>query len=121
MPRTLEAIDEALICLEKMFAQRFEDGLTAIQIAREGMEQRLEGMNEFRDQLNRQAATFIGRAELEDKVKVMETNFKSLEKRVQGVELLKADITGRIWTLGIVMTILVIFLEFAVHYVLVKH
>jgi len=36
-----------------------------------------------------------------------------MEKRVQGVELLKAEINGRLWTLGIVMAILIIVLEVA--------
>jgi hypothetical protein len=44
-----------------------------------------------------------------------------IEKRTQGVELLKAEITGKIWTLGVVVTIMVVVLEFLMHYVFGIH
>ena len=57
--------DENLRALKELFEQRVralekETGLVSNQ-----MERRLEGMNEFRDQLKDQAATFITRKECE--------------------------------------------------------
>lgn len=44
--------------------RRFSDLKEQIALAREAMEKRLDGMNEFRDQLRDQAARFISRDEL---------------------------------------------------------
>ena len=46
---------------------------------------------------------------------------QSIESRTQKVELLKAEITGKIWTLGILITILIFILEFITHFVLKSH
>lgn len=49
---------------QEQINRRFSDLKEQIALAREAMEKRLDGMNEFRDQLRDQAARFINRDEL---------------------------------------------------------
>ena len=58
-------LEERLIASEK-----------ALNVAHEGMQERLAGMNEFRDQLRNQAATFIARKEFEAKIDGIEKSKK---------------------------------------------
>ena len=115
---TLDGISERLLCLERLVEEKTRTSDMAIEKATDTMNLRLEGMNEFREQLNKQTKTFMTRAEVELKIDALEEKCTSIDKRIQGVEMIKADITGRIWTLGVVMTILVIALEFIGHFVL---
>jgi hypothetical protein len=48
--------------------------------------------------------------------KTLVDKFECQEKRIQSVELLKAEITGKIWTLGIVVTFVVVAVQFALRY-----
>jgi hypothetical protein len=51
--------------LEKMMELQFNGMDTAINLARESMEKRLDTMNEFRDSLRDQASRFLPKAEFE--------------------------------------------------------
>src|SRR5580658_4863807 len=50
--------------LQDQLDRRFDELRYQTEMTREAMEKRLDGMNEFRDQLRDQAARFIGRDEL---------------------------------------------------------
>jgi hypothetical protein len=66
--------------------------------------------------------TELARKSIEEKTNSIkdttDLKFAAMEKRVQASELLKAEITGKIWTLGIVLSIGVIVLEFIIKFVL---
>lgn len=114
---TLEVLEERLKAIEKLIKLRFQSAESALMLARETMETRLESMNEFRSQLTEQTKNFINRTEYDTKHMVLEERIANLDKRVQGVELLKADIQGRIWTLGVVVVLVIAALEFFLHYI----
>jgi SMC interacting uncharacterized protein involved in chromosome segregation len=66
---------------------RLEERLSAANIAREiavkDMERRLEGMNEFREQLNRQTQTFVTRETFEINHKELCKKLEELKEEVQ--------------------------------------
>jgi hypothetical protein len=68
MDRRFAGSDKQLDHIEQLNQEqvdrRFSDLKEQIALAREAMEKRLDGMNEFRDQLRDQAARFISRDEL---------------------------------------------------------
>jgi hypothetical protein len=107
---TNEALAVAIAALRKEIELRARSSDDAIAVATKTMDARLEGMNEFREQLNRQTHTFITRTESELKHDQLMCRVDDLSKRVQGSELLKAEVTGKIWTLGIVITIYTTFM-----------
>ena len=66
--------------------------------------------------------TELARKSIEEKTNSIkdtsDLKFTTMEKRVQASELLKAEITGKIWSLGIVLSVGIIVLEFIIRYVL---
>lgn len=52
------------ICIRDYVDIRFKEAQRAIDKAEKMMNNRLEGMNEFREQLNQQATTFVPRGEM---------------------------------------------------------
>jgi ABC-type antimicrobial peptide transport system permease subunit len=58
----------------------------ATSIAASNMEKRLEGMNEFRDQLRDQTGTFITRIEIESQIKKIEEDIKVLRESKANLE-----------------------------------
>lgn len=75
--------------LEKRLVLRDEATSKALTLATGTMERRLEGMNEFREQLRSQAGTFVTRESIEP---VMNAE----KERVRALELWKSNIEGRI-------------------------
>jgi hypothetical protein len=61
---------------------RFESNEKQIELAKEEMERRLEGMNEFRAQLSSQAGTFLSRTEAQLQIEKVITRIVVLEKSV---------------------------------------
>ncbi len=118
--------------LEKLFDARITAMEKAVGVAKETMESRLEGMNEFRAALTSQASTFLPRSEyglqhaaLENKIdtaqKQYESSHRDLERKIEKLENLRSNINGRLWALGVGGTVLVIVVEFLIHYVLKMH
>jgi len=66
--------------MEKAYNLMFESVEQATELARTQMEARLEGMNEFREQLKDQASKFVTREELESKVSLLNAEIKSTSK-----------------------------------------
>ena len=54
-----------LVSLKEFFTERFNMQERALTLAREEMERRLEGMNAFRDQINKVEGTLVSRKELD--------------------------------------------------------
>ena len=63
MPDHSDIVDIRLAELDRRIDQRFDYESRALQVAKASMDQRLEGMNEFRSQLEKQAREFIPRSE----------------------------------------------------------
>jgi hypothetical protein len=61
---------------------RFESNEKQIELAKQEMERRLEGMNEFRAQLSNQAGTFLSRTEAQLQLEKLITRIVLLEKSV---------------------------------------
>ncbi len=78
--------------LEKRFNIYVETTREARELAKETIDARLERMNEFRTQLDRQAASFA--------------IWKDVETRIRPLEKWKDVMDGRLWALGIVLGLL---------------
>jgi polyribonucleotide nucleotidyltransferase len=111
---------------------------SAVQVAKETMDQRLESMNEFRAALTEQAATFLPRNEyivqhnaIGDKIETLKTTIEEkveaakitadkrhteLENRIKDAELFKANINGRILATGGVVIIAFGLIDALLHY-----
>jgi len=88
-----EYVDDKFLALEK-----------SLTLARTDMDRRLEGMNEFRDQLNRQAATFVTR----------DTCSISSEKREADIRMLResrATLEGKASQQSVYVTLALSFLS----------
>ena len=114
------------VSLREYIEARLEGMDKALNIASAQMNQRLEGMNEFRAQLSGQAQTFIPREEyriqhesLDMKMTMAQRlcieKYESLEKRVQQAELMKADVQGRIWATAVVVTLALAGIQIVIH------
>ena len=66
--------------LGRFFESRIESLERATRTASDQMDKRLEGMNEFRETLREQAATFVTRTELEARKEMVDRELKALEK-----------------------------------------
>jgi hypothetical protein len=89
-----EYIDVRIAEMDKRFAAIDR----SVDLATAGVNQRLEGMNEFRKQLDSQADTFVTRKEVEAKI-------ESIDLRLQVQEKSTANMEGRMWAIGIGATI----------------
>jgi transcriptional regulator GlxA family with amidase domain len=79
--------DTELKALRELMEAHFAAHQMALKLANDAMEKRLEGMNEFREALREQAASFVRRTE-------MDVARDSLELRVRSVETRFAWLVG---------------------------
>jgi uncharacterized protein YydD (DUF2326 family) len=100
----------------------------AIQKAEEAMTARLEGMNEFRQQLTAERALYVTRdqidardkaldAQLEHLQAAMTESMRQLALRVSALEQYRAHMEGRLVMLGIAFTILVFVVNVALRFI----
>jgi hypothetical protein len=94
------------IPLKEYFDMRFDMLAKQIDATANGLEKRLEGMNEFREQLNQQTRSFISRMELE-----------AVSDRVNKNENRLSNIEGRIWAVGAIFAIISLGTSIALHFV----
>jgi hypothetical protein len=93
--------------------------LNAMREARDkaeaGVNARLERMNEFRQQLDRQATTFATVAEMNSRLDRMLESIRLVERgladRVDTLEKFKDNYEGRFWALGVGLSALVVVLS----------
>ena len=71
----------------------------AIRLARKELDRRLDGMNEFRDQLRNQAATFVTR-------EISDVQHKRLEDRLSSLEKQKSNLEGRMWIIPSIIVLI---------------
>lgn len=85
------------VTLKEHFDERFRALEKATDTAKEGMEKRLEGMNEFRETLRDSAATFATRKEVD-------TRFENIEKdKRYGIALVISLLSLLVTVLGIIL------------------
>lgn len=83
----LKAICSKIELIEKMNEK-------AVETARHDMERRLESMNEFRDQLSKQANEFITRKEIELLWSKSDITFNELRKKIETLEDFQSERKG---------------------------
>lgn len=126
----IEVLKEKVSLLLDAAKQYRELTKEAIDKADADMNRRLEGMNEFRAQLDRQAGTFITSKEIEALKSGMEIALKQLLekndlaltnlndklfsmtsanlKRIEELEKSKNNMDGRLWVIGVVWALILI-------------
>jgi hypothetical protein len=117
MDRRMVTVDRLRTLSNETLAARFEAIDKAASLAALSLDKRLESMNEFRQQLNHQAATFITRSESDERIKTINTVHDSLEMRVQALERMSANVEGRMWALGAGLTVLTIIVSIGLHFI----
>lgn len=74
--------------IEKIVCLKWEAQSDALKLARENLEKRLDSMNEIREQLNRQASTFVTKTEYD----IIKTRF---EDEIRSLQLSRAEMAGK--------------------------
>jgi len=87
-PETRRPTNGDFVTLKEYIESRISAIEKAIQIANEGMQVRLAGMNEFRDTLKDQASRFITRDEVDIKLDV-------IKQQIRLLEISKATLEGK--------------------------
>jgi len=95
-----EAVSAALAAVKEQSAAAMTAAEKAINKAELATEKRFEGVNEFRDTLSDQAATFLARTEYISGHKVLEEKMNSLDRRIVGLETEKTTKTEGISLVG---------------------
>lgn len=86
------------ISLKKHFNKRIKDIKEAAKVALAAMDKRLDGMNEFRNQLKDQTANFSTKESVDTQMQMLESKIEALQKLVYiGI--------GGVLTLQIIITI----------------
>ena len=98
-------VDARFRSLEDAIQLRAETHERALEIAHRGMEKRLEGMNEFRAQLEKQAGTFVDRRAHE-----------VVEGRLNVLEQANANLVGRVAMAITAITLAFAALQIALHF-----
>lgn len=83
-----EYLDRRLEDLEKRLCDRFEMQNTALDKAEQRMNERLEGMNEFRDAMKDQASTYV----TED---IYSARHEALRESINDLKLSRAELKGK--------------------------
>jgi Fe2+ transport system protein B len=105
--------------LEKLFNFRLEAVEKATRLAANTLEKRLEGMNEFREQLNQQADTFMPRSEysfghtrLEQDVRELRESKAKLEGKADQSSVNLALLLGIFGMLISILSVILSFIHF---------
>jgi hypothetical protein len=80
----------------------------ATRIASTALDRRLEGMNEFREQMNDWATRFITRAE-------SEAAKEAMGDRVSALEKVSNNLQGRLWAVAAIVVVIELALRFIGH------
>ena len=83
-------IDTRFMELEKKLALQSDLNDRAIQKAEESLKIRLEAMNEFRKQIEKERQSYMTRD-------IYEANLKSVDERVKRLEISNAFSSGKLW------------------------
>jgi len=85
-----EHFDDKFIELEKRLSEKQKYQEKALQTAKEELNRRLEGMNEFREQLQSQAVTFLTRERFDSQSEKHTAEHKTIDEKIS--RLLSSDL-----------------------------
>ncbi len=98
------------VSLREHVEARLDAMREAIDLARVGVDQRLEGMNQFREQLREQATHFVGRSEFEASMKTVESELRALREFRTAHEAKASQasviLVGAISLLGLILSVI---------------
>jgi hypothetical protein len=85
----------------------------ALDIARDDVNRRLEGMNELRSQINEERGRYLQRDRYEAE---RDSNKESVDTRLKALETNKSNLEGRMWAIGAALSGFVVMLNIAMYY-----
>lgn len=85
----------------------------ALDIARKEIDRRLDEMNKFRDQIERERGEFLRRDIYDEQHRALEI---SHDARLKSLENNKSNIEGRMWAMGAGITGIAVGLNLLLHY-----
>jgi hypothetical protein len=97
--------EEEKISLKEYVDMRFDEVKYSVATTATQLDKRLDGMNEFRQQLNDQTRTFVSRAE-----------YNALVDRVNKNDQRIANFDGRTYAIGVFITIVTVGVSIALHF-----
>lgn len=103
--------------IQQQLDRRIVDANHATDLARQQMDKRLEGMNEFRQQLSEQANKFITREEVQAKQDAYIPAINENQRRLSILETTQANMQGRMWAIGVGFTIITVAINIALHFI----
>ena len=104
----------------------------SVKDTKDNLDSRLEGMNLFREQLREQAATFARADTIQGKIDAMAERMEKLEgallsrmeananesnRRLTVLERAGANLEGRMWALGVGITLVVVVVNIALRFI----
>jgi predicted nucleic acid-binding Zn-ribbon protein len=99
----MPAREERVRQLEIDFArltERLEGHAEALEIARSTIDRRLNGMNELREQINRERSDYVGQ-------EAYQQRHEDLQRRIGSLEVWRGNVTGRVVGVGIISVLFV--------------
>lgn len=129
------AVANTQLLAKDALQSQFDSISKSTETASAAMDKRLEGMNEFRQQMNEWAGKFITRADVENTIKYMGDRVSAMEvgmstritrdemgvqqgamgERVSSLEKFSNNMQGRMWVIAAVVVIMEIALRFLAH------
>lgn len=106
-----------IAAIQQQLDRRIVDANHATDLARQQMDKRLEGMNEFRQQLSEQANKFITREEVQAKQDAYIPAINENQRRLSILETTQANMQGRMWAIGVGFTIITVAINIALHFI----
>ena len=106
-----------IAAIQQQLDRRIVDANHATDLARQQMDKRLEGMNEFRQQLSEQANRLITREEVQAKQDAYIPAINETQRRLSLLETTQANMQGRMWAIGVGFTIITIGINIALHFI----
>lgn len=106
-----------IAAIQQQLDRRIVDANHATDLARQQMDKRLEGMNEFRQQLSEQANRLITREEVQAKQDAYIPAINENQRRLSLLETTQANMQGRMWAIGVGFTIITVVINIALHFI----
>lgn len=117
----LRALRELLDERDKAHAREHGMLREAIEKAEQGVNLRLEGMNELRAQINAERGSYLTTSTYDAKHEALTQKLDQAERTLAGriatLEQQSANTSGRFWALGVGLTLMVIAINVALHFV----
>lgn len=118
---TPESLATEIKNLKELIDDRARSNQRAIEIAADSLGEKLKRESDDRYAIKDDVKEIEKRIDNYPDKYASKNDVTTVQMKINELELFYADIKGRVWTLGIVMTILIILLEFVMHFVIKAH